>query len=509
MMLLKDLLAPWFHYAGAETFYSLTLDSRQIDAGKVFVALPGYQVDGRKYINAAIENGAVAVLAHTDDPAQHEQVELINSVPIIHFCQLTRQLSAVAAQYYTVSNKLKVIGITGTNGKTSVSQIIAQIVTLLGQKAAVMGTLGNGLWGELVDSGNTTADAITVMQQLSGFEQQGANVCAMEVSSHGLVQGRIEAVPFNTAVFTNLSRDHLDYHGDMDAYAAAKKRLFQFGSLSSGAINLDDAVGAKWLGEFQKNELALTHSFNSKSTTLKLQSFSLNNVRADFYCQDTVFNDQGVTAILVYPSADGSDKLSAKLISPLLGHFNLANVLAAISALSLQGIEMADILNVLPQIKPVAGRMERFACDGKATLVVDYAHTPDAIEQALKALRVHCAGQLWCIFGCGGDRDKGKRPLMAQAAEQFADRVMVTSDNARSENPQNIIDDVLAGLASPEQALSNIDRISAIKQVVAQAKPHDIILLAGKGHETYQEVAGKRLNYDERALAMQLMEASI
>ncbi|UJF22464.1 UDP-N-acetylmuramoyl-L-alanyl-D-glutamate--2,6-diaminopimelate ligase [Shewanella sp. OMA3-2] len=509
MMLLKDLLAPWFHYARAESFYGLTLDSRQIDAGKVFVALPGYKVDGRKYINAAIENGAIAVLAHTDDSAQHEQVELINSVPVIYFCQLTRQISAVAAQYYTVSNKLKVIGITGTNGKTSVSQIIAQLVTLLGKKAAVMGTLGNGLWGDLADSGNTTADAITVMQQLADFERQGANVCAMEVSSHGLVQGRIEAVPFNTAIFTNLSRDHLDYHGDMDAYSAAKKRLFQFASLSNGLINLDDPVGQQWLSELQQKALTPTDLFNRNASKLQLHSFSLTNIKADFYCQDTVFDDQGVSATLVYPSTNGDDKRNATLISPLLGHFNLSNVLAAISALSLQGIEIGEILNVLPHIKPVAGRMERFAGQNKATLVVDYAHTPDAIEQALKALRVHCAGQLWCVFGCGGDRDKGKRPLMAKAAEQFADRVMVTSDNTRSENPQDIIDDVFAGLTAPQNALSEVDRISAIKWVVAQAKPNDIILLAGKGHETYQEVAGKRVDYDERALAAMLMETSV
>lgn len=500
MMLLKDLLAPWFYYAGAETICGLTLDSRLAATGKVFVALPGHKVDGREYIAAAIEKGATAVLAHTDFPEKHEKVDWVGAVPVIHFCQLSRQLSAVAAQYYAVSNKLNVIGVTGTNGKTSVSQIIAQLVTLLGQKAAVMGTLGNGLWGELIDSGNTTADAITVMQQLSAFEQQGATVCAMEVSSHGLVQGRIEAVPFNTAVFTNLSRDHLDYHGDMASYAAAKKRLFKFASLKNGIINLDDTVGANWLDEF---------TATPAPAKAQLFSFSVANTQADFYCQNTQFDDQGVSATLIYPANNGSEKLSANLVSPLLGEFNLSNVLAAISALSLQGIDMAEILRVLPQIKPVAGRMERFSGHNKATLVVDYAHTPDAIEQALKALRVHCHGQLWCVFGCGGDRDKGKRPLMAQAAKAFADRVMVTSDNARSEDPQAIIDDVLAGLSLPEQALSNIDRISAIKQVVAQAKPHDIILLAGKGHETYQEVAGKRLDYDERALAKQLMEASV
>ncbi|MCL1142900.1 UDP-N-acetylmuramoyl-L-alanyl-D-glutamate--2,6-diaminopimelate ligase [Shewanella gaetbuli] len=501
MMYLKDLLAPWFHYAGAETINGLTLDSRNVSEGTVFVALPGHSVDGRKFIQAAIENGATAVLAHTDSSELHSKVEWVNQTPIIHFCQLSRQISAVAAQYYPVANTLNIIGITGTNGKTSVSQIIAQLATLLNRKSAVMGTLGNGLWGELVDSGNTTADAITVMQQLSEYQQQGAQVCAMEVSSHGLVQGRIEAVPFKTAVFTNLSRDHLDYHGDMDAYAAAKKKLLKFGSLANAVINLDDQVGQQWLKEVADDAA-------SNANNVDYYSFSVANSAADFYCEDIDFNHHGVKATLVYVNAQ-QQQCKAILNSPLLGHFNLANVIAAIAALSFQGFEISQILDALPQIKPVPGRMERFSNDTQATLVVDYAHTPDAIEQALTALRVHCHGQLWCVFGCGGDRDKGKRPLMAQAAEKFADKVMVTSDNVRSEDPQNIINDVLAGLQQPQQALSVVDRIEAIKQVVSLAQPEDIILLAGKGHETYQEIAGKRIEYDERALATSLMEAKV
>ncbi|QIR15847.1 UDP-N-acetylmuramoyl-L-alanyl-D-glutamate--2,6-diaminopimelate ligase [Shewanella aestuarii] len=489
MMLLRDLLAPWFHYAGAESINGLTLDSRHISAGMVFVALPGYQVDGRQYINAAILQGATAVLAHTDEPKQHAQVDYVGAVPVIHFCQLVRQLSAVAAQCYPIAQPLKVIGVTGTNGKTSVSQIIAQLVTLYHQKAAVMGTLGNGLWGQLVDSGNTTADAITVIRQLADYAQQGADVCAMEVSSHGLVQGRVEAVPFKTAVFTNLSRDHLDYHGDMSSYSAAKKRLFQFASLENGLINIDDPVGAAWLVELN-------------NSTLK--SFSIDNPIADFYCQNTIYDDAGIHTTLVVNHPQGSK--SFPLSASLLGKFNLANLIAALAALSLQGFSMVELVKLAAKVQPVAGRMERFSVPNKPTLVVDYAHTPDAIEQVLQALRVHCKGQLWCVFGCGGDRDKGKRPLMAQAAEKFADKVMVTSDNARSEQPQRIIDDVMAGLMHPQNALCEIDRVTAIKQVVSLAQANDIVLLAGKGHETYQEIAGKRLQYDERALAQKLME---
>lgn len=496
MMLLRDLLAPWLHYAGAQSFNDLTLDSRAIRRGDVFLALPGHKVDGRQFIEKALDLGAAAVLVHTDDADQHGKVwhsdNAEHGVQIYVF-QLSRQVSAIAAQCYPLAHQsattsLGVIGITGTNGKTSTSQLIAQLITSLGRKAAVMGTLGNGLWGELVDSGNTTADAITLMRQLHDFEAQGASVCAMEVSSHGLVQGRVDAVPFDVAVFTNLTRDHLDYHGDMESYAAAKQSLFRFSTLGHGLLNLDDAVGASWLTEL-------------KSVPAQMWGFSIEGHQAAaFYTKNAKFDDQGVSATLVWPEGE------AEIHSPLLGAFNLSNLLAALSALYLQGFDMKALAEQVQYLTPVAGRMERFTTANNITLVVDYAHTPDAIEQALNALRRHCAGDLWCVFGCGGDRDKGKRPLMGKAAEQYADRIMVTSDNARSEDPAQIITDIIQGLTHPQQALTQVDRIAAIKEVVALAKPGDVILLAGKGHETYQEAAGVRHDYDERALARQLSE---
>ncbi|WMB73453.1 UDP-N-acetylmuramoyl-L-alanyl-D-glutamate--2,6-diaminopimelate ligase [Shewanella oncorhynchi] len=499
MMLLRDLLAPWLHYAGAQSFNDLTLDSRAIRRGDVFLALPGHKVDGRQFIEKALDLGAAGVLVHTDDADQHGKVLLGDDAEHgvqIYFFQLSRQVSAIAAQRYPLAHKsavmpsLGVIGITGTNGKTSTSQLIAQLVTSLGRKAAVMGTLGNGLWGELVDSGNTTADAITLMRQLNEFEAQGASVCAMEVSSHGLVQGRVDAVPFDVAVFTNLTRDHLDYHGDMESYAAAKQSLFRFSTLGHGLLNLDDAVGASWLTEL-------------KPAPAQIWGFSIEGHQgAAFYTKNAKFDDQGVRATLVWPEGE------TQIHSPLLGAFNLSNLLAALSALYLQGFDMKALAEQVQYLTPVAGRMERFTTADNITLVVDYAHTPDAIEQALNALRRHCAGDLWCVFGCGGDRDKGKRPLMGQAAEQYADRIMVTSDNARSEDPAQIITDIIQGLTHPQQALTQVDRIAAIKEVVALAKPGDVILLAGKGHETYQEAAGVRHDYDERALARLLAEQS-
>ncbi|MCK8046619.1 UDP-N-acetylmuramoyl-L-alanyl-D-glutamate--2,6-diaminopimelate ligase [Shewanella sp. 1CM18E] len=489
MMLIRDLLAPWFHYSGVESFQNLTLDSRAVEKGDIFVAIPGYQVDGRKFLAAAFERGAVAALVHTDSPDEHGKI-VTNAGLQIMFFQLNRQISALAAQAYPLSAaRPQIVGVTGTNGKTSITQLVAQLQLLQGKQTAVMGTLGNGLWGQLVDSGNTTADPVTLIKQLQQFEQAGADTCAMEVSSHGLVQGRVEAVPFDVAVFTNLSRDHLDYHHTMDAYAAAKKRLFQFASLRAGLINCDDAVGREWLAELQSDKF-LGYSVKGNSS-------------ADIYAKDCYFHDGGVRCTLVWPQGE------AKLDSPLLGDFNLANLIAALGALYLLGEDMQQLVTLAAKLEPVAGRMERFTAKNDVTLVVDYAHTPDAIEQALKALRVHCRGELWCLFGCGGDRDTGKRPMMAASAEQFADKVMVTSDNCRSEDPQVIINDILAGLTRPEAALTQVDRKLAIQTIVAQAKSGDMVLLAGKGHETYQEVNGIKLDYDERAFTKAIAEGGL
>ncbi len=488
-MRLSDLLAPWFHYSGPESMTHLTLDSRAIGQGGVFIAIPGHQVDGRKFIDAAFNNGAVAALVHTDDPDAHGKVSVEKGLTI-QFFQLARQLSAVAAQFYPLgSHHSKIVGVTGTNGKTSVTQLIAQLCQHLSLKSALMGTLGNGLWGELVDSGNTTADAITVMRQLYEFNQQHVDVCAMEVSSHGLVQARVDAVPFNIGVFTNLSRDHLDYHGTMDAYGAAKQRLFRFSSLSHGLINIDDPIGRQW--------------WQDKSHQGLVGYSVLEDSDAAIYCKNVKQHANGVSATLVWPEGE------ADFDSPLLGIFNLSNLVAALGALYLCDYPMSELIAQVQSLKPVAGRMERFSLQNGATLVVDYAHTPDAIEQSLKALRGHCDGKLWCLFGCGGDRDKGKRPLMAQAAEAYADGVMITSDNTRSEAPQSIIDDVVKGLNHPLVALTEVDRKTAIEQLVKIAKAGDLILLAGKGHETYQEIAGQRFDYDERALALELSRRAL
>ena len=487
-MLIKDLLAPWFHYSGEQRVKELQLDSRNINVGDVFVAVPGYEVDGRKFIAAAFAKGAVAALVHTDEPDAHGKVEHTEQGLSIYFFRLNAQLSALAMQRYPVEpSKMTIIGVTGTNGKTTVTQLIAQLSEGVGKTAAVMGTTGNGLWGQLEETVNTTSDAITVMRELHRYQQVGAKTCAMEVSSHGLVQHRVDAVPFSTAIMTNLSRDHLDFHGDMQSYSKAKQTLFKFVSLNNGLLNFDDETAQSW-------------RFNLKPQLA--QGFSLNDdISAQFYIEDAKFHEAGVSAQFVWPQG------RAQLQSPLLGTFNLSNLVAAIAALYLEGADMSTLLEQVKHLKPAMGRMEQYKKDNLA-VVVDYAHTPDALEKALQTLRHHCQGDLWCVFGCGGDRDKGKRPIMAAAAESYADNVILTSDNPRREKPEAIIDDVLAGFNEPEQITVCVNRIDAIKNCVKQAKQGDIILVAGKGHETYQEIDGVKHDYDERALIAELMEVA-
>ncbi len=485
-MLIKDLLAPWFHYRGEESVNQLQLDSRYIVAGDVFIAIPGYEADGRKFIQSAFENGANAAIVHTDEPDEHGKVIRSEHGLLIYFFRLNAQLSALAMQRYPVDpTKMTVIGVTGTNGKTTVTQLIAQLSEAAGKTAAIMGTTGNGLWGHLEDTVNTTSDAITVMRELHRYQNLGAKTCAIEVSSHGLVQHRVDAVPFSTAIMTNLSRDHLDFHGDMQSYSKAKQTLFKFVSLNNGLLNFDDETAQSWRFDL-KPKL-------SKGFSLK------DDIDAEFYIEDAQFHEEGVSAQLVWPEG------RATIESPLLGMFNLSNLVVAIAALYLEGVSMDVLLEKSKLLKPAMGRMEQYKKDDVA-VVVDYAHTPDALEKALQTLRQHCQGDLWCVFGCGGERDKGKRPIMAAAAESYADNVILTSDNPRKEQPESIIEDILAGFNEPERITVCVNRIEAIKSCVRLAKQGDTILVAGKGHETYQEIDGVKHDYDERALIAELME---
>ncbi len=420
----------------------------------------------------ALAQGAAAVLLEQDQ----ENIELQQGVPCIGVPQLQQKLGALAARFYAdPSRALQLIGVTGTNGKTSITHFLAQS---LPQPAGLLGTLGYGVYGHLRTASHTTPDALRLQALLAELRDQGVQQVAMEVSSHALDQGRVADLAFKVAVLTNLSRDHLDYHGTLQAYAAAKAKLFHWEGLQTAVLNLDDAFGVRLLGE---------------QLTAKTITYSLKNPQADLFVQQLEKLVQGgYVAHLHTPQGAGV------LHTSLPGLFNLSNLLATLGVLLSLDMSLARALAQLAQVQPVAGRMESFRQPGCPTVVVDYAHTPDALEQVLSALRPHCAGRLYCVFGCGGERDTGKRPLMGAIAEQLADLVIITNDNPRHEDPQHIVRDIVRGLRQPQQVRVMTDRAAAIAYSIAQAKAQDWVLIAGKGHEDYQQVGEQRLPFSDQ-----------
>ncbi|MBF8678351.1 UDP-N-acetylmuramoyl-L-alanyl-D-glutamate--2,6-diaminopimelate ligase [Pseudomonas fulva] len=468
----------------------LTLDSRNVRPGDLFLAVPGAKVDGREHIADALARGAAAV-AYEEQGAT---VLPLTDVPLIPVKGLIAQLSDIAGRFYgEPSRQLNLVGVTGTNGKTSVTQLVAQALGLLGQRCGLVGTLGTGFYGELKSGRLTTPDPIAVQSTLYDLKKQGAKAVAMEVSSHALEQGRVAALAFDIAVMTNLSRDHLDYHGSMQAYEAAKAKLFAWPSLRCQVVNLDDDFGRRLAD-------AYAHKPMAERIDTRLITYSLEHSDASLYCPKAKFDDDGVCATLV--TAQGERTLRTQL----LGRFNLSNVLAAVATLLALDYALDEILKVMPQLHGPVGRMQRLGGGDKPLVVVDYAHTPDALEKVLQALRPHAHGQLLCLFGCGGDRDRGKRPLMAEVAERLADRVLVTDDNPRTEDPMRIFDDIRPGFKAPVEVAFVAGRGDAIAQLIAGAAADDVIVLAGKGHEDYQEINAQRhafsdLTEAEKALA--------
>lgn len=458
----------------------LTLDSRAVKAGDLFLAVPGLHSDGRNFITDAVKRGAAAVAYE----AEGAPVMRDSACTLLPIRGLAGQLSMIAGRFYgEPSRALRLIGITGTNGKTSISQLLAQALERLGEPCGVIGTLGNGFPGHLQASGHTTPDALGVQSTLAELKQQGAKAVAMEVSSHGLDQGRVSALDFDVAVFSNLSRDHLDYHGTLEAYGAAKAQLFAWDSLKARVINLDDAFGRALAAQ----------------PGARLIGYSLSDESATLYCRSIQFSDQGVVAQLITSQGEGL------LRSPLLGRFNLSNLLAVVGALLALNYPLDEVLALLPQLTPPPGRMQRLGGEGKPLLVVDYAHTPDALEQVLTALRPHVQGRLLCLFGCGGDRDRGKRPLMAEVAERLADGVLVTDDNPRTEDPEQIFADIRQGVHDVQTVRFMHGRGAAIAQLIGEAQPGDLVLLAGKGHEDYQEICGQRSHFSDLEQAQQAL----
>lgn len=463
-----------------QQFTSVTSDSRQVKAGSLFLAYPGAYSDGRHYIEQAIQAGATAVAWENQGFSWNTAWQ----VEHVAVANLKSQTGHIAAEFYQYpSRQLKVIGVTGTNGKTSVSQWLAQALSALGQKVAVIGTIGNGFVGtqdtNLVEAGNTTPDAILLQAMLANYVQQGADAIAMEVSSHGLHQGRVNGVEFDLAILTNLSRDHLDYHETMEEYAAAKQELFVWPGLGMAILNVDD--------DFGQGVATLL-----KTQGQALMTYGLN--QGDVRGVDLELHQQGLAMQVKTPQGDVLIKAS------VLGRFNAYNVLAVLTALLALKVSLQDAVAAIARIKSVPGRMELFGGDDKPVVVVDYAHTPDALENVLSALREQGQGKLICVFGCGGKRDAGKRPLMGEVAARLADTVIVTSDNPRSENPEHIIQEIVSGMSG--KGLVESDRERAIVQAVQLAQPGDVVLVAGKGHESYQEIGGIKMPFSD-ALVVQ------
>ncbi|MCG6200357.1 UDP-N-acetylmuramoyl-L-alanyl-D-glutamate--2,6-diaminopimelate ligase [Psychromonas antarctica] len=487
---LKKLLKPWLSADIDNVMVScLTLDSRNVVKDSLFVALQGACLDGRSFIDKAITQGASAVLSETSNPSQHGIITYLAGVPVIDIYQLPAILSPLAYRFYfPQQNVHNVVAVTGTNGKTTIASLLVNCFTLLGKKSAQMGTIGNGLFGELKSSLNTTLDALSVFAELYDYQQKQVEYTVMEVSSHGLSQGRVSALPFHSAIFTNLSRDHLDYHGSMANYGAAKKALFTEHAVKYRIINSDDATGKAWLKEFPD---AVAYGFNVQSVSKGQSYLSISKVN---------YQAQGVD--FKFESSWGAGHISA----PFYGDFNVSNLAAVLTQLLLENITIAQLEAIFPKLTSVPGRMEQYYFAKKdITFVVDYAHTPDALEKALIALQKHkSSGRLICVFGCGGDRDKGKRSEMAKVAENFAQKVVLVDDNPRSESAEDIMEDILRGFNQARAVMKIHDRKEAVLFLLTNSLPGDIVLLAGKGHEDYQIIGDKRLHYSDRALLASL-----
>ncbi|MDP2878100.1 MAG: UDP-N-acetylmuramoyl-L-alanyl-D-glutamate--2,6-diaminopimelate ligase [Sulfuricella sp.] len=503
----------------------LVVDSRQARQGDTFVACPGERQDGRKFIAQAVAAGASAVLWEREGFEWNAEWK----VPNLPIEGLRDKIGEIASQVYgEPSRQLRTIGITGTNGKTSCCHWIAQCLTGLGRKTALVGTLGNGFPGApqgesdflrpegrersyaLAPSANTTPDAVSLHALLRDYLADDAKCVAMEVSSHGLAQGRVNGVHFDIAMLTNLSRDHLDYHGDMASYAAAKAGLFAWPELQYAVLNMDDPFGVELAGKLGCSGVQVvgysleapppqTGGYPSPQPS-PTRGEGANVKGACLYLRDLVTDAEGIRFKAVTPWG------TAQLSSKMLGRFNASNLLAALAVLLVSGIALEDAVRELGKVESVAGRMQRLGGEGKPLVVVDYAHTPDALEKVLGTLReiMGDKNRLICVFGCGGERDRGKRPLMGAAASRLADSVIVTSDNPRGEDALAIIDEIIAGMGANYRVID--DRAAAIDAAVRGAQPDDVVLIAGKGHEDYQEIKGVKLPFSDADVAQRVLQ---
>ncbi|WP_342146209.1 UDP-N-acetylmuramoyl-L-alanyl-D-glutamate--2,6-diaminopimelate ligase [Rickettsiella endosymbiont of Aleochara curtula] len=469
----------------------LSQDSRQLQAGDLFFAYPGLGSDGRHFIPEAISKGAAAILF---EPDVESSIDLTTTpIPLLPIRHLTAQLGPIAARFYDYPSRyMPVVGITGTNGKTSCTHFLADSLQQLQKPCGVIGTLGNGFYGDLKPGQLTTPDAIELQQLLAGFRDRQAQAVVMEVSSHRLAQQRLNGTEFSVAAFTNLTRDHLDYHGSMEAYAQAKRSFFDLTGVQQAILNADDAYAQQWLTELAEQLPVYAYSLHKP----KVAWSHIPHVTVKKFN----FNRQGLQAEIDTPWGE------VFIENPfLMGKFNLSNLLLVLTLLKSLHFSLAEISQVISKLKGVKGRMQALHVAGKPLVVVDYAHTPDALQQVLRALRPHCQGELYCVFGCGGDRDQGKRPIMAKIVEQEADRIILTNDNPRYEDPLQILQDIQHGFTGKKAVYREPDRQRAIAYALATAQPSDVILVAGKGHEAYQLIKGVKYPFDDASEVQRLL----
>lgn len=491
-------------------FQQFRLDSRQLETGDVFVLLKSQTSNDQRscdYLYQAAQNAAfvlseidpVILLAMIDDPSEQQSLAAL-PCPVLYVPNIRDflgDLIQARLQYQQPVDLPDVVAVTGTNGKTTISQLVAQLTQLTGMSSAVMGTAGNGRLGALQQASHTTGDALAVQQFLYQMGLENAEILALEASSHGLDQQRLQGMPVSVAIYTNLSRDHLDYHADMAEYAAAKAKLFDskhFPDLTHAIINIDD-------------EYVQVMIDTANASGLTVWTYSLDPSKAaTFVATEIKPSLQGVEVCLC-ADFGGERQSRTHIISPLLGRFNVANLLAAIGAVVALGTDLDRIATVVPKLQGAVGRMQRVPSND-GCFIVDYAHTPDALSQVLASLKTHCKGQLWAVFGCGGDRDTGKRPLMAQAGLSGADRVILTADNPRTEDPSAILQDMQAGMSTEQYQRTHIEpaRQAAIEYAVCHAAADDIVVIAGKGHETYQEINHIRYDFDDSVVLRQTLE---
>ncbi|OOZ43075.1 UDP-N-acetylmuramoyl-L-alanyl-D-glutamate--2,6-diaminopimelate ligase [Solemya elarraichensis gill symbiont] len=474
------------------TVTSVTQDSREVKPGSLFIARAGLRSHGLDYLDTVVSQGAIAIVVEIDERWDAERIEdaasqsmTASAIPVLALEDLTQAAGVIAARFYDdPSAKLDLVGITGTNGKTSCAWMLAHALNLQSH-ACMIGTIGNGTPGELSTATHTTPDAVTLQGLLAEMHVSRCVSVAMEVSSHAMTQGRVAGAVFDIAVFANLSRDHLDYHGSMEAYGDAKAQLFRMSGLKAAVINFDDDY-AETISSCLDDDVKLVpvssrgekHAFESGLVAEKIETTATGLAFDLRYMGDVESMHTG-----------------------LFGRFNVDNLLLSAGVLISLGHSLKQAILLLSQVPPVPGRMQLLTKQGAATVVVDYAHTPDALEKALSACREHAQGELWCLFGCGGDRDQGKRAEMGRIADTLADRLIITSDNPRSEEPQLIADQILEGVADQAKTQIELDRAQAITLALQKAAADDLVLIAGKGHEEYQIIGDQRIHFSDVEVA--------